>query len=73
MRVTHRTEENLAIASVSIADWSHEFEADLGDLAIQSVPLMLKPLGVVSELGMNLDQHCLTLKIKGVPYDKMMK
>ena len=44
LRVTHRTEENLAIASVCIGDWTHELEADLGDLATQSVPLMLKPL-----------------------------
>ena len=57
LRVTHRTEESLAIASVRIDDWTHEFEADLGDLATQSMPFMLKPLGVVAELGMNLDLH----------------
>ena len=33
---------------------------------------MVKPLGIVAELGVNLDLHQLTLKIKGQPYDQMM-
>ena len=34
LRVVHRTEDSLAVASVSMGDWSEEFEADLGNLAI---------------------------------------
>ena len=69
LRVIHRTEISYAVATISLGEWEDNYEADLGDLATQPIPFMIAPLKIVAELGMNLDKHQLTLKIKGQPYD----
>ena len=60
MRAIHRTEESYAIATISIDgdwEWEDNFEADLGDLAIQPLKFTIAVLNLEAELGMDLDKH----------------